>query len=175
MTALPITPSRWRRFACMMYESILLLGIIFLASYLFDTLTQSRSGLTLRHGRQFAIFLALGLYFSLCWSRKGQTLAMKTWHIKLVDRHGLPPTLTRSLIRYLLIWPLPLLGLLVIYGLAHYTGYTSTTILVVFVPGLLFVWSWFDKDQQFLHDRLLGTRLLNASPVKKKRSHSTTL
>src|SRR3546814_9891763 len=42
------TPSLWRRFASMMYEGILLFGVIFLASYLFDTLTQSRSGMTLR-------------------------------------------------------------------------------------------------------------------------------
>ncbi len=35
-------PSRLRRFACMMYEAVLLFGVIFLASYLFDTLKYRR-------------------------------------------------------------------------------------------------------------------------------------
>src|SRR3546814_18464097 len=61
------TPSLWRRFASMMYEGILLFGVIFLASYLFDTLTQSRSGMTLRHGRQAVVFIAIGIYFIMCW------------------------------------------------------------------------------------------------------------
>lgn len=166
MTPTPITPSRWRRFACMMYESILLFGIIFIASYLFDTLTQSRSGIILRHSRQLVLFLALGLYFLLCWSRKGQTLAMKTWHIRLVDASGKKPSIALAAFRFLLIWPIPLLGLLAVYYLSSYTGYASTDLLGIFAPCLIFVWSWFDKDQQFLHDRLLGTRLISVSPAK---------
>jgi len=52
-TSAPATdsPSRLRRFACMMYEGVLLFAVVFLASYLFDTLTQSRHALVLRHGR----------------------------------------------------------------------------------------------------------------------------
>ena len=33
------TPNRLRRFACMMYEAVLLFGVVFLAGYLLDTLT----------------------------------------------------------------------------------------------------------------------------------------
>src|SRR5690606_24749749 len=51
-----LVPSRWRRFASMMYEGVLLFAVVFLAGYLFDTLTQSRSGLTLRTLRQIALF-----------------------------------------------------------------------------------------------------------------------
>ncbi|HUG57394.1 MAG TPA: RDD family protein, partial [Candidimonas sp.] len=56
-TPLTVTPSRLRRFACMMYEAVLLFGVVFLASYLFDTLTQSRDALMLRHGRQAIVFI----------------------------------------------------------------------------------------------------------------------
>ncbi|VDL05448.1 hypothetical protein FR5810_02403 [Bordetella pertussis] len=86
------TPSRLRRFACMMYEGVLLFGVVFIASYLFDTLTQSKHGLMLRDGRQVWLFLVIGLYFVLCWRRRGQTLPMKTWNIRLVDRDGQPPS-----------------------------------------------------------------------------------
>ena len=37
-TLLDQTPNRLRRFACMMYEAVLLFGVVFLAGYLMDTL-----------------------------------------------------------------------------------------------------------------------------------------
>src|SRR5690606_28103419 len=101
-------PSRWRRFASMMYEGVLLFGVVFLAGYLFDTLTQSRSGLTLRGVRQGVLFLAIGVYFIMCWRYTGQTLPMKTWNIRLVDRNGRTPPLKRLILRYVLLWPIPL-------------------------------------------------------------------
>lgn len=161
------TPGRWRRFACMMYESVLLFGVIFTASYLFDTLTQSRSGLDLRYGRQLVLFLALGVYFILSWRRLGQTLPMKTWNIRLVDIYGRIPALHMLVLRYMLIWPLPLLGALLIKQLSTYTGYASTDLLIVFTPFLNFIWTWFDTDQQFLHDRLSKTRLIDARPARR--------
>ena len=70
------TPNRLRRFACMMYEAVLLFGVVFLAGYLLDTLTQSKNALELRGARQAWLFTAIGAYFVLCWRRRGQTLPM---------------------------------------------------------------------------------------------------
>ena len=33
----------------------------------------------------------------------------------------------------------------------------------------IFIWSWLDPDGQFLHDRILGTRLRNAPQRQKAR------
>lgn len=156
------TPSRRRRFACMMYEGVLLFGVVFLAGYLFDTLTDSRNALMLRNVRQGVLFLAIGIYFVLCWRLKGQTLPMKTWHIKLVDKNGNRPGVGTLLARYLLIWPLPLAGALLVLGASRITGYSSTDLLIVVAPFMGFIWTWFDQDKQFLHDRILGTRLVDA-------------
>ncbi|TAL88703.1 MAG: RDD family protein [Candidimonas sp.] len=155
------TPSRWRRFACMMYEAVLLFGVIFLTDYLFDTLTQSHSGLMFRHGRQAILFIAIGAYFVLCWRKQGQTLPMKTWNIRLVDRDGLTPPLPRLILRYILIWPVPIVAAMLIRAASHATSHSSTGLLIVAAPFTLFLWTWLDSDQQFLHDRLLGTRLSN--------------
>lgn len=155
------TPSRWRRLACMLYEGILLFGVVFLAGYLFDTLTQSRSGLTLRHDRQAFLFAVIGLYFILCWRRRGQTLPMKTWDIRLIDRDGRSPSMPRLLLRYLLLWPIPLLAALLVQGATRFSGVGSIDLLVVLAPFTLFIGSWFDPDSQFLHDRVLGTRLVS--------------
>jgi len=165
--ALPLpSPSRLRRFACMMYEGVLLFAVVFLASYLFDTLTQSRHGLVLRHGRQAALFIAIGLYFVLCWRLGGQTLAMKTWHIRLTGVEGAPPALLRLIARYALSWLLPLAGAGAIALAAHASGWPAIYSLIVVTPFLNFVWSWLDRDAVFLHDRLLGTRLIAVQPIK---------
>jgi uncharacterized RDD family membrane protein YckC len=153
--------SRLRRFACMMYEAVLLFGVVFLASYLFDTLTQSRNALMLRHGRQAIVFVAIGIYFIMCWRKRGQTLPMKTWNIRLVDGQGASPGLQRLMLRYVLLWPLPLLAAALVLGASRITGYSSTDLLIVCAPFSIFVWTWIDPQQQFLHDRLLGTRLVD--------------
>jgi len=134
--ALQAAPGRWRRFACMMYEAILLFGVVFVADYLFDTLTQSRHALMLRHERQAWLFCVIGVYFVLCWRLGGQTLPMKTWHIRLIDAGGGRPPVWKAVLRYVLAWPFTL-------------------------TGLGFVWTFFDRDRQFPHDRLLGTRLIS--------------
>ncbi|OWT57656.1 RDD family protein [Candidimonas nitroreducens] len=162
------TPTRWRRFACMMYEAVLLFGVVFLASYLFDTLTQSRSGMTLRHARQVLLFVAIGAYFILCWRKRGQTLPMKTWNIRLVDRDGRTPRPSRLLLRYILIWPLPLVAAMIVRAASHATGYGSVDLFIVVAPFTIFLWTWIDNDRQFLHDRLLGTRLINIEDTNRE-------
>lgn len=166
------TPSRWRRFACMMYEGVLLFGVVFLAGYLFDTLTQSRNALDLRNVRQGVLFLAIGVYFLLCWRKRGQTLPMKTWNIRLIDRDGSTPPMGRLVLRYLLMWPLPLAGALLVMGASRLTGYSSTDLLIVFAPFTGFLYTWLDRDSQFLHDRLLGTRLINVEPAPRRKAVS---
>ena len=163
-TAVPAAPPRLRRFACMMYEGVLLFGVVFIAGYLFDTLTQSRSGLMLRHARQAFLFLVIGVYFIACWRRGGQTLPMKTWNIRLTDRGGRPLTGSRMLLRYLLLWPVPLLTALLVGSLSRATGWASFDLLIVCAPFAAFLWTWIDPQGQFLHDRLLGTELRDLRP-----------
>lgn len=159
--------SRWRRFSSMMYEGVLLFAVVYLASYLFDTLTQSRSGMTLRPVRQFVVFLAIGVYFVMSWRYSGQTLPMKTWNLRLVDKFGGVPRPALLALRYLMLWPVPLLAALLIKGLSLATGLGGLDLLIVLTPFSIFLWTWFDRDQLFLHDRLLGTRLV-VVPSRRK-------
>jgi uncharacterized RDD family membrane protein YckC len=87
--------------ACWVYEGMLLFGVLFIAGYLFGTLTQTRNAMDNRHGLQAFLFLIFGIYFVWLWY-KGQTLAMKTWNIRLVDVQGRPVSQARALLRYLL-------------------------------------------------------------------------
>jgi len=152
--------------ACWTYEGMLLFGVLFIAGYLFGTLTQTRNAMDNRHGLQAFLFLIFGIYFVWLWS-KGQTLAMKTWNIRLVDVKGRPVSQARALLRYLLswIWLLPSLSLVWLLGL-------PTAGLVALVLGWVAIYatlSRFHPQRQFWHDALAGTRLIS-SPAKNPQT-----
>ncbi|MFT6591331.1 MAG: putative RDD family membrane protein YckC, partial [Rhodoferax sp.] len=89
MTPELIAPSLARRMACWLYEGMLMFGVVFIAGYLFGTLSQTRNAMDNRNALQAFIFVVFGIYFVWLWA-KGQTLAMKTWDITVVDRLGQP-------------------------------------------------------------------------------------
>ena len=160
------TPSLLRRMACWVYEGMLLFGVLFIAGYLFGTLTQTRNAMDNRHGLQAFLFLIFGIYFVWLWS-KGQTLAMKTWNIRLVDVQGRPVSQARALLRYLLswIWLLPSLSLVWLLGLPA-AGLVGLVLGWVAIYAML---SRFHPQRQFWHDALAGTRLIS-SPAKNPQT-----
>jgi uncharacterized RDD family membrane protein YckC len=144
----------------MTYEAMLLFAVVFLAGYLFDTLTQSRQALMLRHARQAWLFAIVGVYFVWFWVHGGQTLAMKTWHVRVVERDGRSITYPRAIARYLLLWifVLPALALVWLLGL-HAWAAVAVLAASLLIPPLF---ARLDRDGQFVHDRLLGTRTVIA-------------
>lgn len=130
-------PGLRRRLASMAYESLLLLGVLSVSFMLPQILlgmafdTALPGWMLLSH-----VFIVLGAYFLWYWHHGGQTLAMQTWKIRLATPGGGAPSLERLALRYVLAWPS----------------------VVYFGAGLL--WAVFDRDRQFLHDRLAGTRLV---------------
>ncbi|WP_420799478.1 RDD family protein [Noviherbaspirillum sedimenti] len=159
-----LAPPLRRRLASMLYEGMLLFGVLFIAGWLFSTLLQQRHALYLRHAQQIWLLLVMGIYFVWFWIHGGQTLAMKTWHIRLVSADGKPLRVWRAIMRYLLawLWFLPGLALASVLG-AH-------AWMLVLIPALnMLLWAlatYLDPQRQFLHDRLAGTRLIMQQPVK---------
>ncbi len=152
-----MAPSLKRRMACWLYEGMLLFGVVFIAGYLFSSLSQTRHALDNRAGLQGFLFLVLGIYFTWFWHR-GQTLAMKTWHIRVVSVTGQPLSQRRALWRYVLswLWFLPPLLLTLPFGLPA----AEVGLLTV---GWILVWallSRFQAQKQFWHDVWAGTRLV---------------
>lgn len=166
------TPSVTRRLACMLYESMLLFGVIFAAGLAFSTLLEQRNALYLRGALQDWLFVVIGLYFVWFWTHGGQTLAMQTWRIRLVTHTGQPVKLVRATARYMLAW------LWVGPGLAASWWHHATGWNLLLFPALNFVlWTltvYLDPEQRFLHDRIVGTRLISVenstSALKKIRS-----
>ncbi|WP_244618392.1 RDD family protein [Rhodoferax sediminis] len=153
-----------RRMACWLYEGMLMFGVVFIAGYLFGTLSQTRNAMDNRHALQAFLFVVFGIYFTWFWA-KGQTLAMKTWNIRVVDRFGQPLTQARALLRYVLswLWFLPALAAQAPFTLS---GGESAVITM----GWVAIWallSRFQPQRQFWHDALAGTRLVPSMPLSR--------
>lgn len=165
MTALaPATPGLWRRMACWLYEGMLLFAVFFLSEYLISSLSQSRHALQNLHLRQAFLFIVNGIYFVWFWQH-GQTLAMKTWNIRVVDAHGQAITQKRALLRYVLSW------IWVMPPLAAYSIFPVSPIeVLVLLVGWIAVWailSRFHPEGQFWHDAWAGTRLIHSKPLSR--------
>jgi uncharacterized RDD family membrane protein YckC len=105
------------------------------------------------------------LYFVWFWTHGGQTLAMKTWRIRLVAADGKPVPVWRAILRYLLAWLWFLPGLALAWALQAHTW------MLALIPSVnMLLWalaSYLDPQRQFLHDRLAGTRLVMQAQAAK--------
>lgn len=130
-------PGIRRRLASMFYESLLLLGVLAALFLLPHLLLGLMAGIALSGAvLVLHVIVLLGCYFLWYWRHGGQTLAMQTWKIQIKSANGFAPTWRQLALRYLVAWPS-----LLLYGV-----------------GL--IWALFDRDRQFLHDRLAGTRIV---------------
>lgn len=154
-------PSLKRRLASMVYETMLLFGVVFVAGWLFSTLLEQKHALYLRDMLQDWLFVVIGLYFVWFWTHGGQTLAMKTWRLKLVTTSGETLGYKRALGRYLLAW------MWILPGLAAAWALNAKTWMLLAVPMInVVLWAltaYLDPQRQFLHDRISGTRIVGVA------------
>ncbi len=92
-----------------------------------------------RLGLQILLWLVMGAYFVRCWAVTGQTLASQTWKLKVVDQSGQLLGARQAVLRYLV------------------------ASILLLPAGLTLWWALLDREQQFLHDRLLGSRIIELS------------
>jgi uncharacterized RDD family membrane protein YckC len=138
------TPSLGRRLACVLYDALPLLALLFVASFIPFMASMAAFGLQpdVSKGAFWWLinlyWLAVaGAYFTFFW-RKGQTLGMKTWKLRLQTPSGGLPGWGRVWLRYVFAClNLAALGL----------GWWSATLRA---------------DRQFLQDVFAGTRLVKA-------------
>ena len=164
-------PGLTRRMAAFVYEGVLLFGVVMIAGFLYSVITQQRHALEGRVGMMLFLFTVLGVYFSWFWSRGGQTVAMKAWHIRLVAADGTPVALPRAVARYLLswLWFLPATAAVYVAGL-HGKGEVTAAVIagVLAYAGLV----WLRRDRQFWHDVACGTQLIDCQPALPARAKS---
>lgn len=131
-------PGIGHRLASLLYESLVVLAVLLIGFLLPQILL---SGFSLGWPPKLLwlhVLLLLMVYFVWFWLNGGQTLPMKTWKLRLVGADGGRLRPLQAVLRYLAAWPS----------------------ILLFGIGLL--WAIFDRDRQFLHDRIAGTRIVAA-------------
>ena len=128
--------SFFQRLFAILYDSLLLLALMFLATLPFIAI---RAGEPVDPGYlpyQLTLIGVIWLFFVGFWTTSGQTLGMQSWRLRVEDENGNKPGIATASVRFfaaILSW-LPL--------------------------GLGFLWQLWDKDRLTWHDRISGTRLI---------------
>ncbi len=141
-----VTPvSLLRRLAAIVYDALLLFAVLFIAMALITNPFKVDTGqplevITIDNPlywlRLLYIFLISYVFLGWFWTHSGQTLGMKTWHIKVVQGNGDAVNWKQAFIRLSVAWC---------------------------TLGLTLLWCLFNQDRLALHDRLSGTRLIKTN------------
>lgn len=129
-----------RRLAAMFYEALVVTAVLMFGFLLPHVILGAFAGV--KAPQWFAkihVFVLLLVYFAWFWINGGQTLAMKTWKLRVVDATSggrLRPA--QAVLRYMAAW------------------------FSILPAGIGLFWALIDRDRQFLHDRIAGTRIVTA-------------
>jgi uncharacterized RDD family membrane protein YckC len=126
-----------RRVAAMLYDGLLILALLFIATLPFIAL---RDGEPVEASENlfYRLILCLVIYgfFVGFWTRSGRTLGMQSWRLQLETKDGGEVNIRTGTIRFF-------------------------AALVSWTPaGLGYLWSLWDKDRLTWHDRISGTRIV---------------
>lgn len=131
-----------RRAAALLYDSLLLAALlmVFTGGALFFThgaaVLNETAGAWVYLYRAGLIGVIAG-YYVLNWTRSGQTLGMRAWHLRVVTGSGRPLPFKAAVLRFL-------------FG------------IVAWVPaGLGVLWLYADPEHLALHDRWSNTRVVH--------------
>lgn len=153
----------FRRLAAATYDGLLLLAALMLVTALLQGFTHGAAITRARVGAYEYPYCALLLlcvagYYLPAWMRRGQTLGMKAWNIRLETLSGDLPELGRALLRLAVAAPLYVLALAgILVMIAHRGG---PLVLIACLAPLIasFAWHAFTGGGT-LPDRLSGTRV----------------
>lgn len=132
-----------RRLAAIIYDTLLLLAILLMATGLLLPLT---GGEAIEPGNPFfSIYLILICFFFYAWfwTHGGQTLGMRAWKMRIQQRGGAGITWRQAGLRFL------------------------AAIVSWLALGLGFLWMLADRERLAWHDRCSGTVLVVIKPPKK--------
>ncbi len=127
------SPGFFRHMAIIVYDSLLLLALLFLAIAIALPLNK---GEAITSGYIFPLYLlAVSLfYYGWFWTHGGQTLGMKTWKVKVRTFDNQAITWKHVLVRFF-------------------------AAILSWVVGLGFIWKIIDKKKRTWHDHISKTAL----------------
>jgi len=146
------------------YEALLLAALALMAGFLLlPVMSPTRAAtpaippLFVRTMTFCVLAAAAAIYYGWFWSEGRRTLPQKTWRLSLVDADGGPLPRATALVRYAAGWIGPAAAIAAYAALrpAAVARYAALLLLANYA------WALIDRDRQFLHDRLAGTRVVD--------------
>lgn len=126
-----------RRIGAMLYDTLLIAALLFLATIPFIAL---RGGEPVESGDNLVYRISLLLvvygFFVGFWSQTGRTLGMQSWRLQLETLDGQVPSIGRASLRF------------------------AAALLSWLPAGLGFLWQLWDPERLAWHDRISKTRLV---------------
>jgi len=125
-----------RRLLVMLYDAVILLGLLMLATALLLPFGYTDS--VAFRDVWFTLYLlaVCFLYLGSCWHFGGMTVGMRAWQVKLVNRDGGMISWVTCLQRFVV------------------------AAVSIALAGLGFLWAIFDKKNSTWHDRIAHTELI---------------
>jgi uncharacterized RDD family membrane protein YckC len=136
-------PGLGRRLAACLYDGLVLFAVLMVAGAAWVALTRAAAppGDWLFRGYLLAI---AALFFCGFW-RRGETLGMRAWKLRVVAADGRAPGWDRALLRF------------------------AAALLSWAALGMGFLWVLVDRERLAWHDRLSGTRLVLREAEREAR------
>jgi uncharacterized RDD family membrane protein YckC len=135
-------PGLARRLAACLYDSLVLFAVLMVAGAAWVALSRAPAAPGDWWFRAYLLAVAAVFYGSF-W-RRGETLGMRAWKLRVVAADGRPPGWDRALLRF------------------------ASALLSWAVLGLGFLWVLVDRERLAWHDRLSGTRLVVREPRRER-------
>ena len=137
----PVRAGLLRRLGAMLYDALLLIGVLMVATALFLPLTGGEAVDAARNPvlewvYRAALLALITGFFGVFWTRRGQTLGMASWRLRVEREDGT-----------LLDWGDTLRRL-------------AWAVVSLLPLGLGFLWILFDPGRRAWHDRLSRTRVV---------------
>jgi len=173
-------PSIRRRISVTLYEMLILLGVwaigYLVPSLLLGMLLDVKVPNWVAFGHVYVLF---GWYFTWYWTKTGQTLAMQTWKVRMVDENELPLKRNRALIRYAIstLWLFPTVLIYILFKFVFLLPLGNWPTIELMFCMILFFWPLtclFDRQNpngpQSFADRLAKTKLILVKPSSEINS-----
>jgi hypothetical protein len=151
-----------RQIGAAIYDGLLILAVFMVVTFIPVALTghdlsAAQIGPSLHLMHQLTLLCALGLYYGYAWTRRGQTLGMKAWKIRITDINNGPLNWRKALLRLLIAG---LLWLVAIVGVLDYMHRHDRQSLLALVPLLANYFTANLGIQATITDHLSQTRIL---------------
>ena len=165
---MPAAAGTFRRLAAATYDGLLLLAVLMVVTALAQiatggaAITRASAG-PFEYLYRALLALVVCAYFGHAWTRRGQTLGMKAWGIRLERRDGGLPTLMLALRRLAVAAPLYLLAIAGVGLLIARRGNGWIVAACLAPLALSFLWHAL-RGGGTLHDLASATRVVRVPP-----------